>query len=141
MRKHSDADVRIPLLVIQSPCVRECVKQISLRSKSNKDLPPVGRASALDDYFGTGDNAVTAKTSDEAENKKTSSGNPPAAFGQRGDSGGSSNRLTQKSPASVSPAASPTGKNRRRRSPEISIQIAEEDAQRATTAAMTSDSP
>ena len=77
---------------------------------------------------------------EEAENKKTSSGNPPAAFGQRGDSGGSSNRLTQKSPASVSPAASPTRKNRRRRSPEISIQIAEEDTKIVTTAAMTSDS-
>lgn len=78
---------------------------------------------------------------DDAENKKASRGNPPAAFGQRGDSGGSSNRLTQKSPGSASPAASPTGKNRRRRSPEISIQIAEEDTKIVTTAAMTSDSP
>ena len=101
-------------------------------------MPPVGRVSALDDYFGT---CVTAKASDEAENKKSSSGNPSPAFGQRGDSGGSSNRLTQKSPASVSPAASPTtGKQRRKRSPEISIQIAEEDTKIVTTAAMTSDS-
>ena len=121
--------------------VRGCVKQINIRSKSKSDLPPVGRVSALDDYFGTCDNttAVTAKVSDEAETKKTSSGNPPAAFGQRGDSGGSSNRLTQKSLASPSPAASPTTeKKRKRRSPEISVQIAEEDTKIVTTAAMTS---
>ena len=120
--------------------VRGCVKQINIRSKSKSDLPPVGRVSALDDYFGTCDTTdVTAKTLDEAENKKTSSGNPSAAFGQRGDSGGSSNRLTQKSLASPSPAASPTTeKKRKRRSPEISVQIAEEDTKIVTTAAMSS---